>query len=80
MEYLWNPNSKQIYEWTEKLQRVAFSRGLVPYNPEVQGVKDLSKMKKTQLVNEGARLGLKLDHRKKNEDLREEIENYRDKE
>jgi len=91
-----DPVTNQIFEWTEKLAKVAPSRQLVPYDPKdatvSQGLKlgapttkkiernDVTYMTKVQLQNEAAKFRAMLDLRKRVDDLRMEVKELQDNE
>lgn len=83
--FLKNLETEQVYEWTEKLAKIAYQRGLVPFDPEGNfktniASMSVSKMIKTELEVEARRFGVKLNRRKSVATLREEVQALRDNE
>ena len=77
--FLRDPETEQIYEWTEKLASIAYQRGLVPHHPAGMK-KPVECMIKVELEVEANKSGVKLDRRKSVDTLREEVQALRDKE
>lgn len=76
-----NPQTGQIWEYTDKLAKVAGQRGLVPYTHQAATIEEteVEKLTKVQLGVQAGHLGkilkrkVKLDMRKSVETLRSEI-------
>jgi len=81
-----NPQTNQIWEYTDKLAKVAGQRGLVPYTPKAATIEEteVEKLTKVQLGVQARSLGkiikrdIKLDMRKNLETLRKEVAILRD--